>query len=731
MLSKIDTRHGTANQHSYSNGNTLPYTGVPFAMNYFCVQTTDQNGSWWFHPEDRVFQGFRLTHQPSPWMGDFSHLLLTPVSGSLRSTETFFNQSSYRPELATFQPHYMKIYSERHRIISELTGFTYGSHMQFTYERKHEIPGFVISSKGPSEWTLEGNKLTGYISNFSGSEDKELKMYVSYEFSENVASWSIMENDQVTPQSDQTLTLTNPAIYLAFESSSHNKVIDVIMATSFISVEQANLNLSREVDFDFGDHRGLAESAWTRYLSRIEVEDTDSDKVNLFYQMMYRTFLFPQTWHELNESYEPIHYDTLSLSVKEGYYYTNNGFWDTCRSVYPLYSLIATEEYENMLSGFYNAYKNSGYLPKWLSPDERGLMPGTLIDAVIADAAVKGIATDQMPDLLDAMLKSATTQSGKDTYGRSGTLDYLKYGYVPLDYHESVNHTQDYAYSDFCIARVAETLGDKETQAFYEKQSLNYRNLVDKEFGVLRAKDKEGNPRTPFNPFAWGRDYAEGSAYQNSFASFHDFQGLIAAHGGKEAFTNNITDLCNTYPVFDVDGYGFEIHEMSEMAAIDFGQIAISNQPSFHLPHLFNYVGQLSTTQHILKELMTRAFSLGYRGYPGDEDNGSMSAWYIFNSIGMYPITPGSGEYSIGIPLFDKVTVHLANGEMLEINTHNNVPQYHYSKEIKRNGESYPHLFFKHDDLMAGGTIDFDLGLVPPTTTYPINSLPFSLTDGK
>lgn len=727
LLSNIDTRHGTANQHSYSNGNTLPYTGVPFAMNYFCPQTTHQNGSWWFHPRDHTFQGIRLTHQPSPWMGDFSHLLLLPVSGAINSTDLFFNQGSYRPEEATFQPHYLSIYSERHRILTELTAHTYGAHIRFTFNRKDMTAGMLFTAPGIKSLTIKNNHLTGYISNIAGCEDKKLKMYIDLSFSTNIESLKYHEHNHMidlgTHYKGEEETL-----YLSFDKLASDGVLDVQLATSFISQEQATLNLERELPHTFEEHKNLAADKWLNYLNRIEVSDKSKDKISLFYQMMYRCFLFPQTWYELDKDNQPIHYDTLSKTIKSGYYYTNNGFWDTCRSLFPLYSLIATEEYEKMLAGFYNAYKNSGYLPKWLSPDERGLMPGTLIDAVIADAAVKHIATDKMPDFLEAMLKSATTVSGKDNYGRSGTLDYLTYGYVPNHYHESVNHTQDYAYSDFCISQVAELLDDKDLAKKYAKQSLNYRNLIDFDYGILRSKDKDGQPRTPFNPYAWGRDYAEGSAYQNSFAAYHDFGGLIQSLGGKDRFKEIITDLCNTYPIFDVDGYGFEIHEMSEMAAIDFGQIAISNQPSFHLPFLFNYIAELPTTQHIVKELLSKAFKLGFDGYPGDEDNGSMSAWFVLNSLGFYPVTPGSGEYVIGIPIVDKAVIHLSNGNDLTIQTNNNVPQYHYSKNILRNNQPYNHLFFTHNDLMTGGNIEFDLCLVPPIKHYTETDLPFSLT---
>ena len=725
-LTSIDTRQGTNNQHSYSNGNTLPYTGVPFSMNLFAIQTAGERGSWWFNPHDRVFQGIRLTHQPSPWMGDFQWMLFTPFSGKLFGHSLYHVQGSYRPEEAVFSPHYMKFKQERYQIETEFTGSTYGGKIKSEYVTGLGN-GLNIRSKGPFEVKLDAdkNQLSGYVSNFSDAEDKEFKMYFALTFDGTVD----VEGSKLVVNDEEELALTenNGEELNVFIRFVEAQTVTTTLATSFISVEQAELNLSRIKNDSFKEMKDAAEASWMNYLNRIEVNSKNKEQVATFYTMMYRAFIFPQKFYELNEANEPIHYNTMTKEVTPGYLYTNNGFWDTYKTVYPLYSLIATKEYEEMLESYLTSFKETGFLPKWLSPDERGLMPGTLIDAVIADAAVKGIGTDMMPEFLEAMKVAATKQSDKNNYGRRGTYDYLKYGYVPLDYHESVNHTLDYAYSDFCISQVAKTLGETETAEFYEKQSGNFENIFDTKEQLMRAKDKEGNFRESFSDTRWGLDYCEGSAWQNSYAVYHNFAKLIELHGGKEAFAEKLTTLSNTNPVFGVDGYGFEIHEMSEMASIDFGQIAISNQPSFHIPYLFNYVGESSTSQVILKQLMTEEFNTSWNGFPGDEDNGSMASWFIFSSLGFYPVTPGAGEYVLGIPLFDEAIIHMENGKDITIKTKTNQPHLNFVKSVALNKEDYTKAYFNHHDLAKGATIDFELCLAPAKKAYKSSDLPFSI----
>ncbi|GFH42333.1 alpha-1,2-mannosidase [Lactococcus hodotermopsidis] len=706
-VTKIDTRQGTDNSWSFSNGNCLPLTGVPFGMNYFAPQTNFQNGSWWFNPRDPIFQGIRLTHQPSPWMGDFSYLSLLPINGKLNGVTISDAQSSYRSENAIFQPHFLEITALRYGYQARFSPSMYGGTLQVDYKQE-EAGLFLHLPKRYVFQQLDDHQIQGQVINFAGSEDPELTFY--FTIKSDTAIVTAQENEE--------------SVMLYFENAGQ---VNLQLGTSFISVEQAQLNLSRESDKNFSEVKQAAAKEWENYLNRIEVTHQNSEHTLTFYHNLYRSFLFPQKFYEIDKNGEKIHYDTLAKSIKTGVLYTNNGFWDTYKTVYPLFSLIAQEKFAEMLEGFLNSYRESGYLPKWLSPDERGLMPGTLIDAVIADASSKNIRPDLMPEFLEAMKKGATTSSGHSNYGRQGTLDYLKYGYVPLDYHESVNHTLDYAYSDFCISQVAKKLKDSESQR-YRKQSRNFLNIFDNVTGFMCAKDKTGEFRPQFSANRWGQDYAEGSAWQSSFAVFHDVGGLIAAYGGKAAFQEKLTQLCNQAPTFKVGGYGFEIHEMSEMAAIEFGQLAISNQPSFHLPYLFNFIGKPENAQPLLKMLMTQCFDSSQTGFPGDEDNGSMAAWYIFNSLGFYPFCPGTAEYVLGMPLVEKATIHLSNGKTLEIKTSPNQPQQQFIDKISRNGVTYTKLYFDHEELMAGGDIKFDLGIVPRSRNYQQEDYPFSLT---
>lgn len=728
MLHYIDTRQGSNNQHAYSNGNTLPYTGVPFGMNHYVVQTHNE-GSWFFNPNDRVFQGIRLTHQPSPWMGDFAHFLMTPIADDKIRGSVFTCQSSYRPEEATFKPHYVKVKQQRYNITTELVPSCYGAAMRMKYHSGQQA-GFVLNAKGQSEFKLDAarRRITGYISNFSGCHDDGFRMYVAMSFSKDIDLGATGQYDAEGQFSREVdFSGVNQHAVLRFIECERD-TLDVKLATSFISMEQAELNLTRELDASFEDRQEAAAQAWNHYLNKIQVTHTNEEYLRTFYTCLYRMFLFPQKFYELDANMEPVHYDTTARAVKKGILYTNNGFWDTYKTVYPLYSIIAPKEYEEMLEGYLNSYRETGFLPKWLSPDERGLMPGTLIDAVIADAAAKGIAQDLMPELLAAMLTAATTQSEKNCYGRQGTLDYIKHGYVPSSYHESVNHTLDYAYSDYCISRVADVLGKPDMADHYRQSALNYSNIFDAETGFMRAKDQNGQFRPDFNDTSWGLDYAEGSAWQTSFAVFQDFQGLIEAYGSKERFFDKITELCNKAPDFDVRGYGFEIHEMSEMAAIDYGQLAISNQPSFHIPYLFSYVGQPASSQVVIKQLMTNLFNSGFNGFPGDEDNGSMSGWYVFSSMGFYPVCPGSNEYVLGIPLFDSVTIELPNGKQMHIYTDNNNPQSNFVANVQLEGQDYTKLYITHDDILEGKSLSFRLGLAPSYRSYEAEELPFSIS---
>ncbi|AZK43900.1 cell wall anchor protein [Erysipelothrix piscisicarius] len=681
----IDTRIGTDNHHAFSNGNALPYTGVTFGMNYFAPQTDGTKGSWWFHPESETFQGFRVTHQPSPWMGDFSSMLISPFTGTQRVSSLYDIQATYRKHEAVFEPHYLKLYSSRYQLTNELTASMYGASI-----RLQGTQPISVALSAIHEIHLPQNKqlLEGWVSNPSGCEDPNLKMY--FVFKMNQPGTLVQVNDFYVFQTDSNLL----QIHASF---SHQ------------SLKQAHRNQNRECnDFDtMCDHAAMC---WSEHLDRITIHHHNPKQSHMFRHCLYRAHLFPMTFHEYDEAMKPCYYNTKTHETETCYMVTNNGFWDTYKTVFPLMSLINHEHYAVSLKGFINHANNTGYLPKWLSPDERGLMPGTLIDAVICDAILKGIGTEDSEQLLELMVHAASTESPNSNYGRRAVNDYLAYGYVPNHYGESVNQTLDNAYSDFCIAQVAKYCGKPEQAETYLKRSYNYQNLFDSQTGFMRPRDTYGNFEEPFDSHRWGGAYTEGSAWQNSFGVYHDIQGLINLYGGAIPFTQKLDALVNQKPTFDVGSYGFEIHEMSEMAEIDFGQLAISNQPSFHIPYLYTYANKASSSQVLLRQLMTHCFS---NSFPGDEDNGSMSAWYIFSALGFYPVCPGSLEYVIGIPLLDSAQIHLSNGNTFTITTHNNHPQCNFISEIQYNGSPYHDCVLTHEMLMSGGNLEITLGVVP------------------
>ncbi|MBQ6897503.1 MAG: glycoside hydrolase family 92 protein, partial [Clostridia bacterium] len=390
-----------------------------------------------------------------------------------------------------------------------------------------------------------------------------------------------------------------------------------------------------------------AEKIWEDYLSRVEIEAVDEKQMKTFVSCLYRAFLYPHKCYEINEKGEKIHYAPSSGKILPGVRYTDNGFWDTYRTCYPFYALVAKDEYREMCRGFVNDYLECGWLPRWPSIGERGCMPSTLIDAVLCDAAVKGLMDKEtMEQALEGMLKHANVNSSDDDYGRSGAESYVRLGYVPIEAHrESVNLTLDAAYGDWCIAGIAELLGKDDIAKEYYLRADNYKNLFDKETGFMRPKFEDGSFRPGFCPVAWGRDYTEGSAWQNSFAVPHDMEGLASLYGGREELLKKIDELFATPPVYENAGYGCEIHEMTEMAAADFGQCAISNQPSFHLPYIYSEMGDVDRTSYWVEKMCNEVFSFEDDGFPGDEDNGSMALWYVFSTIGIYPFCPGKNEF--------------------------------------------------------------------------------------
>lgn len=703
LVETIDTRYGTYNSHAFSNGNTLPLTGVPFGMNYFSLQTTDSNGSWWFNPYEPVYQGIRLTHQPSPWLGDFASLIISPVTGRLDHHSLFHRQSSYQLDCAIFRPDLLAIFSNRYQIHSQLTPNLYGACLQCDNQVKQPL-SFIFHTKGFFRYRLISDReIEMSIQQRDDQQATDFSMYLSLKADQKITGVAQLMEDKQLP----LLEGEGEAIHLRVDfEASH---VQLQFATSFLNPQQAQENLQSNLPFE--DMKKQATSYWNHLLSRVLIEDPDPRKSDLFYHCLYRCLLFPQTFYEVDKNGLDWHLDPSSNHRRAGKFFTNNGYWDTFRSSYPLLALLYPDYLEEILQGILTHYRDTGFLPKWLSPDERGIMPGTLVDVVIADAVTKGLASDLAEELLEAMIQTSQTDDPSLRYGRHGSTDYNRLGYLPNSYHESVSHSLDYAYSDWAISQVANHLGKQELAQTYLQKSLSYRQLFDTKTGYIRSKDENGQWNSNFSPLAWGKDYAECSAIQATLSPLHDIEGLIEQMGGKTAYTHYLVNLCNQQPLFETQHYGYEIHEMAEMAQAPLGQLAISNQPSFHIPYLFHWSHHPEYTSLLISNIRNQAFSTGFHAYPGDEDNGSLSAWYIFSCLGFYPVCPGKAEYALGLPHFKKIILSLSDQNHLTIITPKagSAPFLHTAS---LDGKPIQRLL--HKDLIQASELLFDLSLLPP-----------------
>ncbi|WIK66359.1 GH92 family glycosyl hydrolase [Globicatella sanguinis] len=732
-LQFIDTRMGTRNQHSIGHGNTLPYTGVPFGMNHFVMQTR-LNESRFFHPDDYTQYGVRLTHQPSPWMGDFCQVLFN----QLRLTQEEYRQlmanptenmalnismSSYRPDEAIFQPHYLSYKRLRDGLKQSWTVGERGARWQVQATRTFPYHLLTITLDADSTVNLQsdGHSIQLETAQLAGSKYNQFQQY------------SILKSQcRLTPLIKIPLNLNqhDHVMYL-FQVEVEQETIEMSLTTSYISYEQAKFNRLQDDFFKGTFLDGIHHSAnkWLNYLERIDVKHRDFDQVKLFYHCLWRTATFPQMGHEVDSTNKTVHFSPYTGKVEVGHFFTNNGYWDTFRTNYPLYSLIIPSKIPEFIDGILSVVRADRYLPKWLSPDERGLMPGTLADGVIADAVTKGlIDKETASSLLEAMIDSANHAGEHATEGREGVAEYLSLGYLSTNFHESVNKTLDFAYSDFCISQVAAYLGKKELAEEYRVRARSYRHL-------FNVKDKQMVPRTDsgewletIDAHRWGEHYTEGSAWQNSLAVYHNIADLIALHGGDEEFFNHLNHLINQEPIYDVNGYGYEIHEMTEMARVQFGQLALSNQPSFHMPYLFIYAGYPQFSHLLIKQLITQLFSDAFDGYIGDEDNGSLSSWYVLSSLGLYPMTPGASQWTLGMMIWDEATIHLESGQKIELISRNyQTPYLQVVTKRWLNGKPYLPQYLSHQDLMKGVHLEQSLGAVPSIEKVAPALRPFSM----
>lgn len=735
VVDYVNPLMGTDSDYSLSNGNTYPVIATPWAMNFWTPMTSKMGDGWGYKYDDNKIRGIKQTHQPSPWINDYAAFSLMAVTGDLKfqedERESWF---SHKAEIA--KPYYYSVYLADYDVLAEVAPTERAAQFKFTFPEANK--SYIMLDaffKGSMVKIIpEQRKIIGYSRNNSGGVPENFHNYFVAEFDKDFEinhtwtdGWKLIENSTSS-------TGKHVGAIIGFKTKK-GEVVHVKIASSFISPEQAQLNLSREIGSDsFEQTKEKAKQTWEKELSRIQVEDDNVDNLRTFYSSLYRVLLFPRKFYEFDKSNNVVHYSPYNGKVNPGYMFTDNGFWDTFRAVFPFFNMMYPELNSHIMDGLANTYKESGWLPEWASPGHRDCMVGSNSAPIIADAFLKGSKNKDAELLLDAMLKNATVEEGRpvSSVGRAGLSYYNSLGYVPYNVgvNENVARTLEYAYADFTIAKMAQKLGKTSIADTYLKKSLNYKNVFDTSTNLMRGKNKEGDFQSPFNPLKWGDAFTEGNSLHYTWSVFHDIQGLMDLMGGKEKFASKLDEVFQMPPTFDNSYYGQTIHEIREMQVANMGNYAHGNQPIQHMIYLYNYANQPYKAQARIREVLTKLYAATPDGYCGDEDNGQTSAWYVFSSLGFYPVTPGVNQYVIGSPLFKKATIHLENGNTFEIGAKNNSKSNFYIQSASLNGKGYFNSFLNFGDIQKGGKLEFNLGDTPNKDwgSKPEN-VPYSLSN--
>lgn len=724
---------GTDSSPGLSNGNTYPAVAVPWGMNFWTPQTGPMGHGWAYTYNADKIRGFKQTHQPSPWMNDYGQFSLMPVTGGMK-----FNQDdraswfSHKAEEST--PYYYKVYLADHDVTVELTPTERAAQFKMTFP-KADSSYVVIDpfDKGSYVKVIpEENKIIGYTTKYARGKLTNFKNYFVIKFDTPFSDVNTWQNDTLA-KGQAEMTADHAGAIVGFKTEKET-VVNAKVASSFISFEQAELNLEREIgDTDFETTKQNARALWNEKLGRIDVGGGTIDQVRTFYSCLYRTLFFPNKMYEINAKDEIVHWSPYNGEILPGYMFAGTGFWDTFRALYPFLNLAYPSINKEMQAGLANDFKEGGWLPEWSSPGYANIMVGNNSASVVADAYIKGLRGYDTETLWEALVNGANNEGPMTAVGRAGAPYYNELGYVPYDVgvNESAARTLEYAYDDFAIYQFGKAIGKpKKEIEIYKERSMNYKNLFDPSYGLMRGKNEDGSWQEDFNPFKWGNPFTEGNSWHYSWSVFHDVQGLIDLIGGEEKFVKKLDSVFSMPPIFDESVYGGVIHEIREMQIADMGQYAHGNQPIQHMIYLYNYAGAPWKTQYWARETMDRMYMATPDGYCGDEDNGQTSAWYVFSAMGFYPVAPATDQYVLGAPLFKNMTINLENGKEIVIKAPENSDENRYIESMKVDGKTYNKNWLSHEELMKGATIDYEMSDTPNKSRGTKESAyPYSLSN--
>jgi predicted alpha-1,2-mannosidase len=709
---------GTQSKFELSTGNTYPAIALPWGMNFWSPQTGNMGDGWMYTYTADKIKGFKQTHQPSPWINDYGQFSIMPITGT-----PVFNQdkraSWFSHKAETAKPYYYKVYLSDHDITTEIAPTERAAIFRFTFpeEQNSYVVIDAFDQNSYIKIIPEENKIIGYTTRNSGGVPANFKNYFVIVFDKPFTYLASVGNDEI--RTNELEAKENHAGAIIGFATRKQEIVHARVASSFISFEQAELNLKELGADSFDRIAEKGKAKWNEILGRINVEDNNIDHLRTFYSCLYRSVLFPRSFYEINGKGEAIHYSPYNGQVLPGYMFTDTGFWDTFRCLFPFLNLVYPSMNEKMQAGLVNAYKESGFLPEWASPGHRDCMVGNNSASIVADAYVKGLRGYDIETLWEALKNGANQVHPQvSSSGRTGYEQYNRLGYVPNNVRIGQNaaRTLEYAYDDWAIYSLGKLLKKPQSEiAVYAQRALNYKNSYNPAFKLMSGRDDAGEFDKNFTAEDWSNAFCEGNSWHWSFCVFHDPQGLMDLMGGKKEFTRMIDSVFVIPGMLGMKSRGI-IHEMREMQVMNMGQYAHGNQPIQHLVYLYNYAGEPWKSQYWAREVMQKLYAATPDGYCGDEDNGQTSAWYVFSALGFYPVCPGTDQYIVGSPLFQSVTLKLENGKSLNIQTTNNSSENRYIQALKVDKKAYHKNYLTHDMLLKGGLLQFEMSNLPNTS---------------
>jgi len=733
LVEYVNPLVGTDSDHALSNGNTYPAIALPWGMNFWTPQTNKMGNGWGYRYHDVKIRGFKQTHQPSPWINDYAAFSLFPETGTLIVDENK-RASWFSHKAEVSKPHYYRAYLADYDVVTEITPTERAAQFRFTFPESASSHILIDAfNKGSMVKILpREKKITGYCRNNDGGVPENFHNYFVIRFDKEFTETATWKDSVLTAGSEMAEGDHVMAV-ISFKTKKGEQV-HAQVASSFISLEQAELNLKREIgEQTFDQTRSKAEETWNKEFARVKVEGGTVDQNRTFYTALYHTMLFPRKFYEIDANNKVVHYSPYNGKVVAGYQFTDNGFWDTFRAVFPYFTLMHPTLSSHLMEGLANTFSESGWLPEWASPGHRDCMVGSNSAVIISDAYLKGIRGFDISKLYEAILKNTENEGPMHSVGRYGVKYYNKLGYIPYNVgvNENTARTLEYSFADWCIWKLAKDLGrPREEIDRFAKRALNYRNVFDKSVNFMRGRNEDGTFQSPFRPDKWGDAFTEGSSWHWTWCVFHDPEGLANLFGGRQKMADRLDEMFVAAPTFDYSYYGVQIHEITEMLIANMGQYAHGNEPVQHAIYLYDYLGQPWKGQYWIRQTMDKLYNPNPDGLCGDEDNGQTSAWYVFSAMGFYPVASGTGEYAIGSPLFKKITLTLENGKKFEIDAPQNSAENIYLNKVTLNGAVYDKNYITHTTFLKGGKLQFDMTKAPNKSrgTSP-ESLPYSFSN--